>query len=266
MKKPAWSTAASTDRETMWRSVAEAMFEALGSPDLDYPPLRAKQIFTGAREINEGFAAKAITAVHALERPAASGTVIKSRAELLQEARALDELAATATSLRDQLLAVNGMEGLASGDEPSEGGRSGARSGVLPAGEPPSPLDPTIALTPKQFMDRLRALYDWRGLSFRALETAATESGARLPRSTLSDALRRDELIPLDLLTTFTAAVGLPFGERLKWEERHLALSGSADDDPAAQPKYPAPSADNEIIVKVDVPPWRRPSVSMQQS
>jgi hypothetical protein len=91
----------------------------------------------------------------------------------------------------------------------------------------PSP-DPRMASSIPEFMERVRALRTWSARSLRTLEAAAGERGARLPRSSLADALKRStKLLPLDMLRALLDACELAPEEAVCWETSYVRLRSS---------------------------------------
>jgi hypothetical protein len=217
----------STEREALWRRVALDLFLALGSPQFDYPSARAQQIFNGERDINPGFANRLVSACHDhADSLRLRGAPVGHR-ELTEE---LNAAAAMLEGIRRELtLRTAGGDATAHSLEYSEATpiKKVAPSPVL---APPPPPEATAEPTVVVFMNRLRDLHVWRGLSLRALETAAEKAGVRLRRSTISDALRSSELIDRDLLDRLITAIGLSDDQRRAWMESYdTAERGTLD-------------------------------------
>ncbi|OKK06604.1 hypothetical protein AMK26_11435 [Streptomyces sp. CB03234] len=68
--------------------------------------------------------------------------------------------------------------------------------------------DPREAHDPAGFIERLQALKDWSGLTYRELSTRAEAVGDVLPRSTVANMLARTTVPREELLTTFVRACG----------------------------------------------------------
>ncbi len=71
----------------------------------------------------------------------------------------------------------------------------------------PMPLPDGIG-TPAEFIEAMRALRDWVGLTYRQLEDRALEIGEKLPRSTISTALSRGSLPREATIATFVKVCG----------------------------------------------------------
>ncbi len=71
----------------------------------------------------------------------------------------------------------------------------------------PMPVPDGIG-TPAEFIEAMRALRDWVGLTYRQLEDRALEIGEKLPRSTISTALSRGSLPREATIATFVKVCG----------------------------------------------------------
>jgi hypothetical protein len=71
----------------------------------------------------------------------------------------------------------------------------------------PMPVPDGIG-TPAEFIEAMRALRDWVGLTYRQLEDRAMALGEKLPRSTISTALSRGSLPREATIATFVKACG----------------------------------------------------------
>ena len=193
-----------SEREALWRRVAVELFHALGSPQLDYPAARAQQIFNSERDINPGFANRLINASMEYARSLRLQGVPLGHTELTEE---LNAAAAMLDGIRRQLAlhAVSGSVPTSTG-ECSDTAAS-KKVPAFPDQAPPPPPETTAEPSAVMCMNRLCELHEWRGLSLRALEIAAENASVRLRCSTISHALRSDELIDGDLLDRFTTAL-----------------------------------------------------------
>lgn len=137
-------------------------------------------------------------------------------------------------------------DSLSCGTEPvasparSAGGRRSRRRASR-TGPPPSP---DAVVNCAQYMQVLRQLREWSGMSLRDLEEASRKvSSGRdwIPRATLSDALNRDTLPRAPLLSTLTTALGLPPADRARWEIARRRLTGEGPVTGEQEPAVPAP-------------------------
>jgi hypothetical protein len=84
----------------------------------------------------------------------------------------------------------------------------------------PGPPSPYVARTISEFLDRMRELKKWSGLSFEALEQRANDVGRKLPHSTTARWLAKgnDSRLPDDIqLTAFVLACGLSKDQWKEW-------------------------------------------------
>jgi hypothetical protein len=114
------------------------------------------------------------------------------------------------------------------------------RGGELP--------DPTNAHTPQEFVECLRALKIWTGLTYRDIERQARLQGRSLPHSTISSALTRNRLPREELVEALVGACGCDEQETEQWMavRRNLAIQqevASTRERPAspAQDTEPGP-------------------------
>ncbi|MEV4620649.1 helix-turn-helix domain-containing protein [Asanoa sp. NPDC049573] len=84
---------------------------------------------------------------------------------------------------------------------------------------------PEQARTAAEFIDMLRALKEWSGLSYRDLERQARSAGDRLPPSTVATMLSRTSLPRLNLLGAFVKACGGNRDEVVSWIEARRKLA-----------------------------------------
>ncbi|MFG3494777.1 helix-turn-helix domain-containing protein [Streptomyces sp. NPDC047928] len=106
--------------------------------------------------------------------------------------------------------------------------------------------DPREARDPAGFVDRLQALKDWSGLTYRELSARADAMGDVLPRSTVANMLSRTTLPREELLSAFVRACGAGPAELEVWlrvrkdlaaRPRHDLLSwAAAPGDPPRDP------------------------------
>ncbi|MER7000271.1 helix-turn-helix domain-containing protein [Streptomyces sp. NPDC000410] len=89
-------------------------------------------------------------------------------------------------------------------------------TGVAVDGE--NPPDPQGARTPAEFIERLQALKDWSGLTYRELSQRAEAVGDVLPRSTVANMLARTTVPREELLTAFVRACGCGPGVVDAWQ------------------------------------------------
>lgn len=109
-----------------------------------------------------------------------------------------------------------------------EGGYGRPRRRKARTGPPP---DPAAATTAAQFMEAMRQLRNWAGMSLRDIEEASrrlNEGRDWIPRSSLADVLKRDTLPRPGLLETFTAALSLPVADRIRWAAARRRLADEA--------------------------------------
>jgi lambda repressor-like predicted transcriptional regulator len=85
--------------------------------------------------------------------------------------------------------------------------------------------DPAAARTPAEFVELMRALKDWSGLSYRQLSRRAAIRGDVLPHSTLAAALSRHHLPREELVAAFGRACALPADEVTRWVRARKALA-----------------------------------------
>ncbi|MFI0453214.1 peptidoglycan-binding protein [Actinomadura sp. 6N118] len=91
------------------------------------------------------------------------------------------------------------------------------------------PPDPGAARTVPQFMECLRELKQWSGLTYRQLERQAIRRGRYLPHSTIAGALSRNRLPRRELLIDFVTACGCPPDEVARWTAARAALDAGAN-------------------------------------
>lgn len=100
---------------------------------------------------------------------------------------------------------------------------------------------PDHVTTVRRFIDSMRQLKAWSGLSYRQIEARARADGDTLPYSTVATMLRSDSLPRVELVATFTRACGCDAGDVDEWirTRRRLAveLSREAADDPPTSPR-----------------------------
>lgn len=105
-----------------------------------------------------------------------------------------------------------------------------AAATITNAGRP----HPAWVRCPADFVIAMRQLKSWSGLSYRRLESRASQDDAVLPRSTLMTALSRDSLPREDLVTAFVRACGCDEDEVAQWTatRRRLAVGAATGERP----------------------------------
>jgi hypothetical protein len=111
--------------------------------------------------------------------------------------------------------------------------------------------DPANAHTPQEFVDYLRALKTWSGLTYRDLERQAARQGRSLPHSTISSALTRNRLPREELVEALVSACGCDERETERWMTTRRSLAVQQETSPAGE--QPANSHEN------DTPPTEEP-------
>ncbi len=96
---------------------------------------------------------------------------------------------------------------------------------LLEAHLPPQPGD---AKSAAEFVELLRRLKAWSGLSYRDLERQARAHGASLPASTIATALKRDSLPHLELVATLVRAAGAGPEQVRRWIAARRVLAAPA--------------------------------------
>jgi len=108
-------------------------------------------------------------------------------------------------------------------------GRSASETGLARPAEASSgtycEVKPEEAQNPAEYVMKMNVLKTVSRLSLRKLEERARAAGAKLPPSTLSDALKKDELPDPALLRAFLTACGLKKSEVAVWEAHYRALA-----------------------------------------
>ncbi|GAA2790221.1 RICIN domain-containing protein [Saccharopolyspora taberi] len=93
-----------------------------------------------------------------------------------------------------------------------------------------------------EFVESMRRLRSWSGLTYRQVEARATANGDVLPYSTLATALRRDSLPRRELTSAFVRACGANPEETARWLACHDRLSaGAGAPVPSREPEAPFP-------------------------
>lgn len=126
---------------------------------------------------------------------------------------------------------------------------------------------PDHVTTVRRFIDSMRQLKAWSGLSYRQIEVRARANGDTLPYSTVATMLRSDSLPRVELVATFTRACGCDAGQVDEWirTRRRLAieLSREAADDPPTSPRELDPQVQpRSSPVPPPVVPRQLPSVT----
>lgn len=102
---------------------------------------------------------------------------------------------------------------------------------------------PDGAMTPDEFMVRLRQLKEWTGLTYRDLEARSRSTGGHLARSTLASTLRRNALPRQEFVEAMVRACGLdpaPWARaRRRLAVLHAAAEPAADRAPGARGTAP---------------------------
>jgi len=104
--------------------------------------------------------------------------------------------------------------------------------------------DPNTATTSAEFVELMRDLVAWSGMTRRRLEEMA--GPGKLPKSTLDDALKRDSLPRLEVVKALTWAVRLMPEEAQAWELAWRRLR------PQDQRSRRAPAVDGHAASVVD--------------
>ncbi|MGY0230262.1 CBM96 family carbohydrate-binding protein [Longispora urticae] len=89
--------------------------------------------------------------------------------------------------------------------------------------------------TPEEFVDALRRLKDWHGLSFRELEKRAAARGDVLPRATLTTALGRSTLPREELVAAFVRACCADEEQVQRWAGARRRLAAGEPAEPAVR-------------------------------
>ncbi|WP_432830938.1 helix-turn-helix domain-containing protein [Dactylosporangium sp. CA-092794] len=99
-----------------------------------------------------------------------------------------------------------------------------AEAGKPPPSPRPTPKtrglaapDPTEATSPVEYIDALKRLREWSGLTYRDMERIAADYARPLPMSTVCAALRRGTLPQRDLVESIVRAVGLAEADQVLW-------------------------------------------------
>ncbi|WP_433615177.1 hypothetical protein ACQP2P_10790 [Dactylosporangium sp. CA-139114] len=80
-----------------------------------------------------------------------------------------------------------------------------------------APPDPTEATNPVAYIDALKKLREWSGMTYREIQAIAADYARPLPMSTVCAALSRGTLPQRDLTASFVRAVGMPEADQLVW-------------------------------------------------
>ena len=235
-----------------WRTLVKLLYEACGSPEVPgYPENQVRVILAGRRPIESRFTTALISACQARMQPAPFpawylpweiGGVRIPAGHAAPVALGPDPAAGGGLGsglgggqiggLGSGLGGAGGGPGAA--DTATEGGGSvegtcgRSRRRKARTGPPP---DPAAAATAAQFMEAMRQLRTWAGMSLRDIEEASrrlNEGRDWIPRSSLADVLKRDTLPRPGLLETFTAALSLPVADRIRWTAARRRLADEA--------------------------------------
>jgi Concanavalin A-like lectin/glucanases superfamily len=106
--------------------------------------------------------------------------------------------------------------------------------------ESPVP-DPEKAQTTAEFIDQLRRLKAWSGLTYRQLERRASDRGDVLPHSTVATALSRESLPRVELVRALVRACGCDERTTGTWVAVRRRLATGPDRTQAARRTAPPP-------------------------
>jgi hypothetical protein len=101
--------------------------------------------------------------------------------------------------------------------------------------------DPEKAQTTAEFIDQLKRLKAWSGLTYRQLERRASEQGDVLPHSTVATALSRKSLPRVELVRALVRACGCDERTAATWVAVRRRLATGPDRTEAAQETAPPP-------------------------
>jgi hypothetical protein len=236
---------------TIWRALVKQFYEACGSPMVTgYSDSQVHYILAGQRPIEPKFMNALISACKARIQlaeagPAATAAGLPSRSatatatattaptrQIDRSPRSPDASGATVLMF-NRGFALDRDARLATATVP--GPRT--RRHEPRTGPPPNPQTATTAA---QFIELMRQLRAWSGMSLRDIEESSrllNDGRDWIPRSSLADVLKRDTLPRAELLATFTAALGLPIADRARWSAMHRIL---ADATASPDPRSPA--------------------------
>lgn len=245
------------NREQMWRAVARAFFEAAGEPLSQRPVMPLREAVRGEIPISPEIAQMLIRLARRgaggtapgyfpptldvdrdfLQRGASETFPVRGRIDLADQARSDEERELFARFARFQreyggersgdLMLPFFLQELtrSPGPEPVAARSAVRRRRAEPVGPPP---DPGQAADAAAFMQQVRALRSWSGLTYRDLEAQAAAKGTSLPRSTLADALNRATVLNGPLLNALTLACGLGRAQCAAWEQARIRISEQA--------------------------------------
>jgi hypothetical protein len=217
----------------IWRTLVKLLYEICGSPEVPgYPESHVQYVLTGRRPIEPRFTNALITACLSFSA--------ESSLRLPLDARRPDPLPSP--------------DHEPAGPAPADLGKARERRSKARTGPPP---DPANAATAAQFMQLMRELRAWAGMSLRGIEEASrrlNEGRDWIPRSSLADVLNRDTLPRPELLETFTAALALPIADRAHWTAAHRRLLEDATLPPQEQIPVPTPEP---VLAQVPPPKQR---------
>jgi len=84
--------------------------------------------------------------------------------------------------------------------------------------------DPKTAVSPSEYVECLKQLIDWAGLSLREIAKRTNELPRRIAPSTLCEAYKRQTLPAIDIVTSLVAVVGIDEAEQQSWIRRWHAI------------------------------------------